>query len=96
MKSIFIKCQCHGEGLGVDYDPDDDYYYFSYWSNGLSNKNLSWKERLRYCWHILRKGKAFNDEVILNKEDANKLMKFLSASQKGLPTGDVDFGTNME
>ena len=27
--SIFIKCACEGEGMSVDYDPEDNYYYFS-------------------------------------------------------------------
>ena len=46
---------------------EDGYYYFSYWSTGLSNKKLSWRARLRYCWNALLKGKAFNDEIILNE-----------------------------
>ena len=76
-KSIFIKCSCGGEGMGVDYDAEDKLYYFSYWSYGLSNKRLSWRERIRYCWNVLSKGKAFNDEIILNKEGINKLDSFI-------------------
>jgi hypothetical protein len=76
-KSIFIKCECHGEGMGVDYDAEDGYYYFSYWKYGISNESLSWRDRLRYCWHVLTKGKAFNDEVVLTQESADKLIDFL-------------------
>ena len=78
-KSIFIKCGCGGEGMGVDYDAEDKLYYFSYWSCGLSNKPLSWREKIRYCWNVLSKGKAFNDEIILNKEQINKLENFILA-----------------
>ena len=74
---IFIKCECHGEGLGVDYDSEDDLYYFSYWNAGLSNKPLSWREKIRYCWAVLTKGKAFNDEIILNKEGVTQLDNFI-------------------
>ena len=76
-RSIFIKCGCEGEGLGVDYDSEDDLYYFSYWSMGLSNKPLSFRERIRYCWSVLTKGKAFNDEIILNKEGMLRLENFI-------------------
>ena len=76
-RSIFIKCACEGEGLGVDYESEDDLYYFSYWSRGISNKSLSLRERLRYCWAVLTKGKAFNDEIILNKDGIIQLENFV-------------------
>jgi hypothetical protein len=81
-KSIFIKCQCFGEGMGVDFCEEDGYYYFSYWSSGLSNNKLSWRGRLRYCWNTLLKGKAFNDEIILNEADADKLVDFILGNKK--------------
>ena len=76
-RSIFIKCECDSEGLGVDYDAEDGYYYFSYWRAGLSNTLLSWKERFRYCLNVLTKGKAFNDEIILKQEEVDELIDFL-------------------
>ena len=72
------------KGIGIDYDAKDGYYYFSYWSMGLSNRRLSWKERLRYCWGVLYKGKAFHDEVMLNQADADKLVDFILGN-KSLP-----------
>jgi len=63
--------------MGVDYDKDEDHYYFSYWQYGFSNRRLSWKERLRYCWNVLVKGKAFNDELILNQQSVDRLIDFL-------------------
>ena len=79
--STFIKCECHGEGLGVDYFSDDDHYYFSYWGRGLSNKALSWKARLRYCWQVLYHGKAFEDEIILNAQATNKLCNWIISNE---------------
>jgi len=76
-KSIFIKCACQGEGMSIDYDSNDNHYYFSYWSYGLSSRKLSWLSRLRYCWEVLWKGKPFNDELILTKEEVNKLENFI-------------------
>ena len=77
-KTFFLKCACGSEGLGLDYDAEDELYYFSYWSCGLSNKRLDFKQRIRYCWNVLTKGKAFNDELLMRQEDVNKLTKFLS------------------
>lgn len=88
-RSIFIKCECHSEGMGVDYDAKDGYYYFSYWRSGLSNALLSWKERLRYCWIVLTKGKAFNDEVILGQDAVDELIDFL-LGHKRLPKEKMD------
>ena len=88
-RSLFIECECHGEGMGVDYEKGEDYYYFSYWTRGLSNRRLSWKERLRYCWNALVKGKAFNDELILNQQSVDKLIDFL-LGYKRLPKEKMD------
>jgi len=76
MKSEFIRCSCGMEGMGIDYDSDDNLYYISYWSAGLSNKKLSVREKLRYCWNLLRTGKAFNDELVFRERDINKLVSF--------------------
>ena len=80
-KTFFLKCACGSEGLGVDYDADDELYYFSYWSCGLSNKKLDFKQRIRYCWNVLTKGKGFNDELVLRAEDTSKLINFLRTVQ---------------
>ena len=76
-ESIFIKCSCGSEGIGIDYDADDELYYFSVWSEGLSSKTLTIKERIRYCWRVITKGKAFNDQLILTKQEVIKLDNFL-------------------
>jgi hypothetical protein len=76
-KSIFIECECHSEGLGIDYDSDDGYYYFSYWSRGFRNGKLPFWQRLRYILHLAFTGKPFNDELVLNRDSSNKLCEFL-------------------
>ena len=95
-KSIFIHCTCHGEAMGIDYEPDEKLYYFSYWAPGLSNRKLTWKQRFRYCWQVLRKGKAVEDEIILSQPGVDTLVKFLNDTRPGFPVGDVEFGVNME
>jgi len=87
-KEIFIKCECHGESLGIEYDAGDQYYYLSMWNRGFTNKILPWKERIRFCWHLLTKGKAFNDELILSQESVDILVNFLNKKRPGYPIGD--------
>jgi len=82
MKSIFVKCECHQEGMGVICDLDDGLYYFSYWSHGLRTGKLSWRQRLRYCWRVLTKGKAFSDELVLNQISVDELVSFLNDTSK--------------
>lgn len=65
------------EGMGIDYDPEDKLYYFSYWSEGITNKTLSFRQKLRYCWNVITSGKAFNDELIFRQQDVNKMITFL-------------------
>ena len=88
-KSIFIKCECEGEGMGVDYDAQDGLYYFSYWNRGFSSRKLALKSRIRYCWHTLTKGKAFNDEVLLSQDSVEELIDFL-LGYKRLPKEKID------
>tara|TARA_B100001123_G_scaffold117189_1_gene136395 strand:- start:235 stop:480 length:246 start_codon:yes stop_codon:yes gene_type:complete len=74
--------------MGIDYDDDVKLYYFSYWSSGLSNKKLSWRQRLRYCWQVLTKGKAFEDELIFDQAAVDSLIKHLNSIRPGFPIGD--------
>lgn len=74
---IFIRCECLGEGMGIDYYSEDGHYYFSYWNNYISNEKMSWKQRFRYCWQVLRHGKAFADDLILNQAHVDQLVDFV-------------------
>jgi len=88
-RTIFIKCKCQGEGMSVEYDKEDNLYYFSYWSYGLSVEKLSWKQRLRYCWEVFRKGKPFNDELIFGQDQTSELIDFL-LGYKRIPQDKID------
>ena len=81
-RTIFIKCECAGEGMSVEHDPKDDLYYFSYWSYGIGSEKLSWRQKIRYCWQVLIKGKPFNDELIFKQNQVNELVDFLASYEK--------------
>ncbi|MGI9357979.1 MAG: hypothetical protein ACR2ON_01090 [Paracoccaceae bacterium] len=80
--SVFIKCECQAEGLGVDFEKEERLFYLSFWSQGLSNRKLSLKDRLRYSFRCLFKGVAFNDQLILSIDNAKHLNMFLSGTTR--------------
>lgn len=70
-------CACHGEGLLVSYWNDDDrVFYFSMWGYRYAGKS-TWKQRLRHIWNIILNGEPWKDECVLNKEEVEKLSRFL-------------------
>jgi len=69
-------CGCYKEGLVIEKDQDFEEVYFSIFDRGLySNNKLNWRQKLRYCWHIITIGEPYLDEIILNKETAEHLAK---------------------
>lgn len=86
----FYQCDCSGEGILVSYEYEDDgleYIDLAYWSEGVScNHTMTFKQRMRWCWQIMIKGKVWNDMVMLNKETAGEIGKTLltwSMTKKG-------------
>lgn len=67
-----LTCECHTHELHFEKDPELEVWYISFWQRGYSSDN-SWKYRLKCIWHILKYGRPYGDEVILNKEDMMKL-----------------------
>ena len=79
MKNIQLKCQCSCEALEFQYDQEetDGQYYVSIWRKGYQSP-LSFKERLRWCWYLLTKGKLWGDEVVLDKKQILQLKNWLN------------------
>lgn len=80
-KSHFIKCTCTCQQLECevyDYKDGDSGVNFSIWSRGRDGKKLhSWKERIRWCWQILRTGMPWADDIIATNKDARELAVFI-------------------
>lgn len=77
-KSEFLICDCQSHGLLVEKFKDEDEVYISFFERGLNGRILNWKERLRWCWQILRYGHPWADSIILNQDNKLKLKRFLS------------------
>ena len=82
-KIMWYKCDCSNEVLHIEQDIDICgerkfvYLNVSIWHRGCDNKPTI-RERLRHCWQILKTGKNYADEIILNFDDAKRLHKDLS------------------
>jgi hypothetical protein len=79
--SHFIKCSCSGHMLECevyDYMDGDAGVNFSIWERGREGKKLhTWKERLRWCWHILKTGCLWADDIIATNKEARGLAEFI-------------------
>ena len=76
----FVECECHGEGIMIGYDSSDPFPQLdlAFFSLGLKGKGeMSIKEKIRWCWHIITKGYPWNDEIMLRQETAKELAKHL-------------------
>lgn len=67
----FYRCSCCTHSLSVEVDKELKEVFISVWELGLHR--LSWKQRLRYCWRILRKGSPYGDHVCLDVVDARRM-----------------------
>lgn len=73
----FILCSCSSEGIYIKKYKNEDEVYFSLFSRGINPKRFNWKDRFRYVWNVLKKGKPFEDEIVLDKSSIVKLLKVL-------------------
>jgi hypothetical protein len=75
--SKFLICDCYQHGLLVEKYPHDEEVCLSIFERGLEGRILSFSERLRWCWQILRYGRPWSDFIILNTENQKQLKEFL-------------------
>jgi hypothetical protein len=77
-KEAFIQCACSSEGMHLFKFKDEDELYISIWEMGYSKDNrLTWKQRFKYAWRILRGGRPYGDQIVLNREGRSKLLHAL-------------------
>ena len=76
-KTIMVKCDCSSEAIEVAYEPEYKLFYFAYWQQGFS-RPISFRERLRWTWYLLVKGKLWSDMVMMSPEKAKEISKFIN------------------
>jgi hypothetical protein len=83
-----IPCDCNSHRIEIDYvvehweneDGSTVYnkcYEVAVWEL-LGNSPLRFSERIRWCWRILKTGMPWCDMVIITKEKAEELAKFIN------------------
>jgi hypothetical protein len=73
---LHLTCSCHSHELHVEKDREDDMWYISFWQRGYTT-DTSWKYRLKCIWYILKNGRPYGDEVILEKKDLIELKQYV-------------------
>ena len=82
-KSIFIKCDCHGHLLELEkYDDTDNYFSLIYWVLGGYGERMSFIERIKLCYRVMRRGKICDNEIIINDDKAKELSEFINETVK--------------
>lgn len=76
-KQISILCDCYTEMLLCSKYEDEDEIYLSIYTQGQYNKKPSIWNRITYCFYHLRTGKIYEDQLVLKKEKAKELGKWL-------------------
>lgn len=73
------RCECGTDGIHVEYDEKYKEYDFCIWtqSDRYSLGPLTWYDRLRFCYQILKTGRPWGDSVILSEKNAEELSKDL-------------------
>lgn len=80
---LFIKCECHGEGIEITRDDELNQYYLAFWGYGFNNnKKFSFWRRLIFAWMLIIKGTLYNDMVILDDNKATELVDFINKTKK--------------
>jgi hypothetical protein len=75
----FIMCDCYGHSMLLHYDGTEGFRELdvSFWSRGHWGEVMSFRERLRWTWKILRTGNPWADSVCLNPKKINELADYM-------------------
>lgn len=76
----FIRCDCDSEILVLRYDDEFDMLDLCIYETRTSVKhNMSWYQKFRYVYQLLRYGQPYTDQLILKREQIEELKGFLNS-----------------
>ena len=73
----FVVCSCATEGLYIVKYKGESEVYFSIFSHGINPKRMFLKNIIRYIWKLLKTGKPFEDELVLDQKSIKKIIAVL-------------------
>lgn len=74
--TLHLTCSCHTHELHFEKDLEEDIWYSSFWQQGYIS-DTSYKYRLKCIWQILKTGRPYGDQVVLDKNDLIKLKNYI-------------------
>lgn len=81
--TLLIRCDCHyhvlevsNDALGLLEEGLDSYFEFSVWNQSPSP--ITFKDRLKLIWDLVRGKNLAGGDVVITQDDAVKLIQFLS------------------
>lgn len=78
MRERFIRCECHIEGLRLTrFEDDDEDLYVAMWEDRHYGGRVPWRQRWRHIWRVIRTGRPYEDEVVLNRQAAQDVARFI-------------------
>ena len=78
IKRKYIDCICDGCALRITQDTEEGYEYFEIAVVLVGKPAYSFGYRLRQIWNIIRTGQPYGDQIVFEKEDYDKLKKFIN------------------
>ena len=75
---LHLTCSCHTHELHIEKDHEDDMWYVSFWQRGYTT-DTGWRYKLKNIWYILKHGRPYGDEVILENKDLIELKQYVEA-----------------
>lgn len=81
----FFQCHCGTEGIALTYEYSNEkgeevipLIDIAFWRIGYyTQSTLTFKEKIRWIWQIIIKGKLWGDMVTLNPQEAKGLADYL-------------------
>jgi len=77
---LFLKCECTCHILELqrfEYEEKEQGFYVAMWTPQDWSSRMGWRERLRWCWHLLTKGRLLADNIILTNEQARSMAEYV-------------------
>jgi hypothetical protein len=79
-RTAFIRCDCDSEVLVVRYDGEfESIDLCIYQSHTSFYHKMSWYQKLRYIYQVLRHGEPYTDQIMLQKNQVEELKGFLNS-----------------
>jgi hypothetical protein len=77
-KNHWLLCDCYSHSLFVEKDDENNRFFINLFERRFDGQKMSWKERIRWCFHILKNGTPFTDMIIVKSRKAKDLADFIN------------------